>query len=185
MMTAKAIASCTLLFLLTTNFIHAQGTKEGPPDPEASCKTFVQEFYDWYSAKAMDETKIQAAVDIALKNRSSQLSPELVRALKENAAAEAKGGGQTQAMDFDPFLNSQDIADRYVIGDIAQKDKTYWVEVYGIWSGRKRLRPDVVPELEFRHGQWIFVNFHYGQRKGEDLLNLLKSLRDDRREHSP
>jgi len=182
MMIARATSACFLL-LLAAAVPHRQETKPAPQETDDSCRAFVQDFYNWYSAKAMAETDVSAAMSIALKERDAAFSPELLDALRQESAAIKKDGGEDW-IDFDVFLNSQDIAERYVMGNVTRHDKAYLVEVYGIWSGRKSVRPDVVPELEFKHGQWVFVNFHYGDRKGQDLVNVLKSVREDRQAHA-
>lgn len=180
--TVKATAPCALLLLVTSLSLSRQ-QKTDPTPPEESCRAFVQDFYNWYSQKAADETTNAAALAVALKDRSSDFTPELLQALKDELAAEKKDDGDVW-IDFDVFLNSPDIADRYEAAIASRRDKTYWVEVYGTWSGKKRSKPDVVAELDFKHGQWTFVNFHYGERKGQDLLNALRSVREDRQEHS-
>jgi hypothetical protein len=52
-------------------------------------------------------------------------------------------------------------------------------------SMRKRSsNPDVVPELAFENGQWIFTNFHYGKTGSpvnENLVSVLQILKKDRR----
>lgn len=178
----KAITPCALLLLITPLSLWRE-QKADATTPEESCRAFVQDFYNWYAQKAANETTNVSMLALAVKDRSSDFSPELFQALKEELAAEKKDDGDVW-IDFDVFLNSQDVADRYEAGSPGRRDKTYWVEVYGIWSGKKRSKPDVVPELELKRGQWTFVNFHYGERKGQDLLNVLRSVREDRQEHS-
>ena len=68
-------------------------------------------------------------------------------------------------MDFDPFLNSQDLSERDVVESITHKGDSYWVEVYAMVSGKKSENPVVVPELVFKDRRWVFVSFHYGKTK--------------------
>jgi hypothetical protein len=60
-----------------------------------------------------------------------------VKGLKEDLAASKKSPGEIVGLDFDPFLNAQDIAERYLVGKITPKGDHYWVEVFGVWGGRK------------------------------------------------
>jgi hypothetical protein len=88
-------------------------------------------------------------------------------------------------IDFDPILNSQDPCKRYEVGKITRKGDNYWVEVYGVCSGKKSEKPDVIPELARIGGKWLFVNFHYENLMEEypqsgDLLAKLKILREER-----
>ena len=61
-----------------------------------------------------------------------------------------------------------------------------FVEVWGIWSGKKNAKPDVVPELSFKDGHWVFENFHYGKDDSgneSDLLIVLKGLKTERKKN--
>jgi hypothetical protein len=104
-----------------------------------------------------------------------------------NFAASAKSPDEIVGLDFDPFLNAQDKAERYVVGNVSLKQDRYLAEVYGLWSGKKNKTPDVIPELMFQGGRWTFLNFHYvyteeGKApRRDDLLNLLKGLRKERK----
>jgi hypothetical protein len=134
----------------------------------------VKDFYNWYAA---NYDKPAGWLELVLKERSSAFSPELLKALKEYGEAPNTGKGQISGLNFDPILNAQDNAGQYLVGRVIPKQKTYWAEVYGIWDGKKRTKPDVVPELIFERGRWMFVNFHYGDRRS-DLLSILKKLRE-------
>jgi hypothetical protein len=106
-----------------------------------------------------------------------------VNGLKEDLTASKKSREEIVGLDFDPFLNAQDIAERYLVGQITPKGDHYLVEVFGIWGGQKKSNPDVVPELAFENGQWIFMNFHYGKTDipvNENLLSVLQILKKDR-----
>ena len=123
------------------------------------------------------------AWNLALKYKRSVFSPELFRQLIEDSEAQAKAAGDHVGLDFDPLLSSQDPSERFVVGNIARKNDTYLVEVYGMESGKKR--ENVVPELVRKNGRWLFVNFHYPDfehvpRNNGDLLSLLKNLREER-----
>ena len=59
-------------------------------------------------------------------------------------------------------------------------------EVYGVSPERKDLNPDVVAELVFQSGRWIFVNFHYpGYPVSSGQENLLSILRRIHRSMQP
>jgi len=144
-----------------------------------SARNFAQEFYSWYVPIALNGSSV-AASDIALKKRSSAFGPELRQALKEDSAAQAKSPGEIVGLDFDPILNSQDPEDRYEVGKVTRKGDSYWVEVYGVRSGKRIEPPAVLAELVRKNGHWTFVNFHYPGPYGNDLLSILKLLREDR-----
>jgi hypothetical protein len=139
---------------------------------------FVQGFFDWYVPLAKKENR-EPASNTAIRIKHTLFSKELVLALREDAAAEARASGNIVGLDFDPFLYSQDPSDRYDVGKINRKDDRYWVEVYSTRYGEKADHPDVIAELAYRDSRWMFVNFHYPD-SGEDLMQILKSLRDSR-----
>ena len=175
-----------ILFSFGVGALQAQ-TPTTPSQPR-DCGPFVQQFYNWYVAKEnalMKPNSRGSALEVTLREKRSSFSPELVKGLKEDLAASKKSHGEIVGLDFDPFLNAQDIAERYLVGKITPKGDHYWVEVFGVWGGQKNSNPDVVPELAFENGQWIFTNFHYGKTDipvNENLVSVLQILKKDRRE---
>jgi len=182
-MTKKEMC-CTLLFLLAAASSipaqnkNSQSPAQSPQDAERACRTFVQGFYAWYVPKHSDKD--------VLKYRRSALSPELYTALKADLAASSKNPDDVVGLDFDPFLNAQDVAQRYVVGKVTAKGATFWVGIYGIWNGKKSVKPDVTAEVACKEGKCFFVNFHYGKTESpenENLLSVLKALKKEREKH--
>lgn len=127
-----------ILFSFGVGALPAQ-TPTTPSQPQ-DCGHFVQQFYDWYVAKENALTKRnsqESALEVALREKGSSFSPELVKGLKEDLAASKKSSGEIVGLDFDPFLNAQDVAERYFVGKTTPKGDHYLVEVFGIWGGRK------------------------------------------------
>ena len=65
--------------------------------------------------------------------------PVLLAGLKEDmAAAAAAPEGEEVGLDFDPFLDAQDPADRYEVKSVSKKGTKYLADVYckteGKWS---------------------------------------------------
>ncbi len=172
---------CLALFiLLLVPYSPMLGTSP-QQDIQESCRSFVKGFYEWYVAQVF--TTSTGWLAPILKNKTFGFSPELLGALREYAEAPGNPQNEIDELDFDPFLHAQDSADRYLVGDITRHGGTYWVEVYGIWSGKRNAKPDVVPELMLKDGRWLFVNFHYGKSKrskDENLVSILKRPRQDR-----
>ena len=176
-----------ILFSFGVGALQAQ-TPTTPSQPQ-DCGPFVQQFYNWYVAKLNALIKrnslgLESALEVTFREKRSSFSPELVKDLKEDLAASKKSHGEIVGLDFDPFLNAQDIAERYLVGKITPKGDHYWVEVFGVFGGQKNSNPDVVPELAFENGQWIFTNFHYGKTDipvNENLVSILQGLKKDRR----
>lgn len=168
----RASARWAVAFLLGAFCLFAMET--GAQKRIKSCRTFVRDFYNWYAAR-YDQPA--GWLELLVTERSVNFSPELLAALRDYAEPPAAAKREISALDFDPILNAQDNADRYVAGDVAQSGDTYEVEVFGITQGKKRGQPDVVAELKFHDGHWIFVNFHYGEWR-PDLLSLSKKIRE-------
>lgn len=176
----KILKTLTLFFalILFSPTLQAQG--KTPQDLQKECKTFVQKFYDGYATKTN-------SLELVLRDKKSDFTPQLYLALKEDTDAQSKVQGETVGLDFDPILAAQDVGDRYIVGNVTPKGGAYWVEVFGVWNGKKNTTPDVVPELVFQEGHWQFTNFHYQKSKfpeNENLLSILKVLKANRQKSS-
>jgi hypothetical protein len=164
------------------------GQERQQQNRDKSCREFVETFYAWYVAKALSHGPVPAW-DLALRYRPYVFSSKLLQELSEDSDAQKKAPGDLVGLDFDPFLATQDFpAERYVAERITVKDGRYWVEVHGVRRGKESESPDVTPELIFKNGRYIFVNFHYQDpsRPGWswDLLRELNDLRGYRKQGS-
>jgi len=175
-----------LSFFLAINFSLGALGQSQPGNPK-SCRTFVEGFYNWYVPETKKENAGCSSY-LALKYKGSAFSPELLRELKIDQAAQEKAVGELVGLDFDPFLaTNDDPYERYVVGNASPKGDRYWVQIYGIHAGKKSKTPVVVPELVFTHGRWTFVNFHYEISKfpeNENLLSVLNVLKKDREKYA-
>ena len=168
----------TLPFLLSIAVaaLQAQGAKR-----EDSVRKFVQDFYHWYAPIAGKSDK-GTPFAIAVKQRPSSFSPELLQALRYDAEAQAKAVGETVGLDFDPFLNSQDPSNRFVIGQISLKHDGYWVDVRTPKSEKTHAQTSVIAVVNQSGGHWFFTNFRFPN--GDDLLKTLQTLKHDRQQFS-
>ncbi len=78
---------------------------------------------------------------------------------------------------FDPFLNSQNPASKYVVGRVDGTDEGYAMEVYSVRDGRRHSKPDVIAVVENPHNSWVLTNFHYPDQ-GTSLRQLLRAQGD-------
>lgn len=148
---------------------------------KASCRKFVGEFYTWYLAQGKNGDPLR----VALRRKKTNFSGEVIRRLNEDAAAGAKSPNEIVGLDFDPVLNSQDFAEKYVPGKVTQKGRLFLVEVFSVYSGKRSDVPAVLPELRHEGGRWVFTNFVYKHDgKTDDLLRLLKQMKADRKKGS-
>lgn len=169
-----------LIFLVMPYSHRAQA--KTPKDMRKSAQDFVRQFYNWYVSVAAKENTGPPS-DLALKYRSNVFSRKLFRALKKDSDASKKASGEIVGLDFDPFLASQDPGKRYQVGKVTREGDSYRVEVFGVWSGKKSAKADVVPEVVRKKGHWLFVNFHYPNAvdaKSENLLGILDVLLHER-----
>jgi len=177
---------CWNLLLLLAIPCSVGAQAKSAQDMQKSAGEFVQQFYDWYVPKALKHNAGPAS-DLALKYKGRVFSPKLSLALKEDSDAQAKVKGWIVGLDFDPFLNSQDSGERYEVGKATRKGGSYWVDVYGVWSGKKSEKADVVAEVVRKNGRWFFVNFHYpnaANPRSGDLLSVLALLQEDRHKYA-
>jgi Protein of unknown function (DUF3828) len=164
------------LVLLTVATLQAQEAK-----PEDSVRKFAQDFYRWYVPLAAKSNK-GTPFEVAIKQRPSSFSPQLLQALRDDAEAQAKAVGETVGLDFDPFLNSQDPSNHYVIGQINLKNDGYWVDVHTSKSEKVHAKTSVIAVVNQSGGHWFFTNFRFPN--DGDLLETLQSLKHDRQQSS-
>jgi hypothetical protein len=147
------------------------------PEPQESVRKFVQEFYDWYGIVSHKNSKLPSD-ERAIKQKPHIFSPRLIAALKEDFEASSKHSEEIVSLDWDPFLCSQELEDRYEGVDIKKQGKNYLVTVYGVSGGKRNPEPNVIAEVAKCGDHWIFVNFH--SPHGGDMLNDLKELKQSR-----
>lgn len=147
----------------------------GPASLPSSARDFVREFYNWYLPIALRDNGPGPAWNVVLQQRPSVFGPQLYQALKRDSEAEAQAKGYIVGLEADPFLDSQDPCKHYEVGKVSQKSHVYFVEIYGVCSGKQNGTPDVVAEVTHRGKLWVFVNFIYPPIHS-DLLLMLKDL---------
>jgi hypothetical protein len=165
------------LYVLSASAVLAQG----PSPSQTAASDFVQRFYDWYTPLAHKSGPSPSWI-VALDKHGAEFDPRLSRALRKDAAAQARVPDDIVGLDFDPFLHSQDPQDKYAAGDPTESGGVYLVSVYGVRNEKRAAKPDVVAELKPAKGSFLFTNFRYGA--DGDLLGILKLL-SDQRAHAP
>ena len=101
--------------------------------PEARAETFVRAFYDWYLAK-------DGGIADVLREKRPYLSPALARALEADAKEGSASEGDNHGLDFDPFLNAQETALRYEVGQATGRQGRYRVPLYAYWDADRSKR---------------------------------------------
>jgi hypothetical protein len=165
---ALGVLACVSLFSTTSRPL--QPGQANPANTQASCGRFVLAFYDWYAANVF--AKLGGWLEPLLHEKRSAFSPEFLRVLEEFSRRPLNEQAAIDNLDFDPILHAQDTEDAYVIGKITRKGDRYFVEVFSVSAGQRNPQPDVIPELTFKDGHWLFTNFHYDS---QDLISILHS----------
>jgi hypothetical protein len=174
---AKSYNDFVLITAIALYFVHALTVqhKPAPSSDAASVKKFVQTFYDWYTPRAMKGD----AETLALKAKANLFSADIRKGLDEDRKAAEKNADEIVGLDMDPFLNSQDPADKYTVKKVEQKGNAWLATVYGHYKGQKEdPEPSVTAQVEKTKQGWRFTNFLYG--KGDNLLKTLKELKKAR-----
>jgi len=162
-------AGCLAALLMVQYSAFAQASGAATPE---SARAFVQGFYNWYTPMSVRDDPPRPW-DFAVKQKRFAFSSELARLLLEDSNAQAHCG-ELVGLDFDPFLFSQDLAQRYEVGEIRQSGRVYRADVYAVDHGNRSRKPDVIAEFTEDNGRWTFVNFHYLD-PNSDLLTILKA----------
>ena len=148
----------------------AQSGRESLKSPQE----FVQSFYNWYGPVALSG-KNPPTWNSVLELKKQEFSPLLIRLLKEDAMAQSKCN-ELMSFDFDPFLNTQEPAERYEVVASSQQGRTLKAEVYAVRFGKRGEKPEVVVKLAQQDGNFQIVNFLYPSN-GTNLVAILKSPR--------
>ncbi|MFI5136928.1 MAG: hypothetical protein ACHQIM_03815 [Sphingobacteriales bacterium] len=156
-------------------------------DEKESARVFVQKFYDWYAV--VDSSSIASRknpVASALGQKKECFDVHLRKAIMDDEHAQAKAKGELVGLDFDPFTNAQDTRVGYQTGNVKQIGDKFFVDVHDIAKGKSKeaiLAAElvVVAEVSKANGHWVFTNFIYNIKDGnENLLQILKSLAKNR-----
>lgn len=144
----------------------------------SSCKSFVQGFYDWYSAQSR---KISSGVSIeqAVLYKNGSFGAELTKLLLADFKAQSNVQGEIVGLDFDPFLSTNaEPARNYTAGSVTKRGDSFRVPVFATYQGKKQVKPIVVPEVTQQNGRLVFTNFHYmdSSPENENLIAILKGL---------
>jgi hypothetical protein len=149
----------------------------GPSRSQRLVSEFAQRFYDWYAPVAHKSGDAPSCMS-ALNERGAEFDAQLNRALREDVEAQRRSPGDLVGLDFDPFLNSQDPRDKYMVGNVTETDGVFLVDVHGVQDGNRAADPDVVAEIRASNGSFIFTNFRYGP--DGNLVDILKLLAEQR-----
>jgi len=139
-----------------------------------SCRDFTGAFLAWYVPLALGDSREPASL-LAIRQRPDFFSKGLLKSMDEDFAAQAKAQGEIVGMDFDPFLNSQDPAEKYVMGKVVVTSGKCIADIKAV-DGKPGVC-DVKAELRQVGGKWRFSEFRYQDRTLSEILAALKENR--------
>ena len=177
-----SIVNIIVLGVIMFSNVNAQSKN----DDKESARVFVQRFYDWYGV--VDSSYISAGknpVASALGQKKECFDVHLRKAIMDDEHAQAKAKGELVGLDFDPFTNAQDTRVGYQAGNVKQVGDKFFVDVHDIAKGQSKkailaAELAVVAEVTKANGHWVFTNFIYRSKDGdENLLQILKKLAKD------
>jgi hypothetical protein len=178
-MSTRSQRATLAIALMPIALVHPAAAQPAAQQSDStSCRQFVQEFYDWYVPYTHRDDLKGPADYIPVQRRADLFSRDLLQALKTDLKAQAKAKGEVVGLDFDPFVNSQDPADRYELRTAERHGGKCSVEVWAVQQANmeKVVSPSVIVELAFEKTFWRFSNFHYPDSK-TDLKKVLELLR--------
>lgn len=148
------------------------------PKASQSCLGAAKRFYGWYVPVA-NRASDGPAFERALATKREVFDPKLYDALKGDADAQNRAAGEITGIDFDPFLQTQDPAQQYVVRNARVERDRCSVE---IWREPKpeehpsRAKPDAVADFVRAGTKWKMANVWSGDGK-TDLLTVLAAER--------
>lgn len=127
-------------------------------DAGGSAQQFVQSFYNWYVPFSAHSKTL--ACEGAMNERPQFFSAKLYQALKRDTTKQENLGG-LQGLGFDPFMNSQDPASKYAVGNVRSDRDHYLVDVYGVGDAHRDRELAVTAQVKQESGHWVFTDFLY------------------------
>lgn len=152
----------------------ANASNAGSSGGSGSAQQFVQSFYTWYVPIASGTNNDAPSAEVAVDQRPEAFSEKLYRALKKELTAQGTRSGRI-GLNSDPFLNSQDPAPRYTLGNVSADGRHQNVEVYAVYGGGRR-EAAVKARVKEQNGHWVFTDFVYPN--GGSLKSRLRLQED-------
>jgi hypothetical protein len=173
----RIVSACCLVVTSATYADQPQQPSQSIADEKNLAGAFVQDFYDWYAPMAYRQ-KNSLPWENAVTLKSALFSTKLAVVLHRDQINFAKPDGTYAELEVDPFLNTDNPCEHYVIGEVLEYDKSFRVGMQAICNGK--LRPKIVVQAEVirKKDHWLFMNFYYPE--GKSIFEMLKALRKKR-----
>jgi hypothetical protein len=163
--TQAALACACVFFCLGSLFAQSKSALET-----------AREFYAWYVPLAQHGTPEGSAEVYLLKHRPETLTERLAKALQADYDASAANSEEIVGLDGDPILDTQDPCESYEVGKPKINGIQALIPVYKTCLGKRSYA--LTAEFWHQGKLWRLANVRYP--RGQDLLSLLRTLREDR-----
>ena len=177
---AWMLAVCLLVACSGSELKESSETQKAPEVSPSDSSTIdsaavelVARFYSEYAPRAIRSGLL--ALDSTLVETPGVFTPELLAALRRDAAARAAAAGYINGLDFEPFLNSQDPCEQYELGAAEQVGARIRVQVFAVCRGVRTSVPAVVVEVSRTVDGWAIGNLLFGP-PANDVLSLSRRL---------
>ncbi len=138
---------------------------------QRAAMTFAEQLLERYLGD-VDQTVERPAGWSPLQEIERDLTPQLATALKADREASANSDEEVVGLDFDPFVNAQDICGPYQARGAVLFDGNMDVVIYNGCGWGHPFVPDVVYVLQRRDDRWLLADIRYPG--GPTLLQMLE-----------
>ncbi len=146
---------------------------------QRAAMTYVEGFLRRYLGQ-FDESREHPDGWNPLTAIRDDLSAELMAALQADREASVANDEEIVGLDFDPFINAQDVCEGFEARAAAARDTTMDVAVYNTCDWGHPLVPDVIYVLQRRGDRWVIADLRYGG--GQSLLEILAYYAEQRKQ---
>jgi hypothetical protein len=167
-----------VLLLCLVHCLGSMASTQPQATQSSQAIAFVQSFYDWYLPIVNDDNLHEWRYKVAITRKPDLFDQTLLRALQNDAAAQAKAAvnREIDGLDGDPFVDTN--------GDPAPHFKAIsatgsLVTVVGYDKQVSKPLVTLAVEVRCKQDHCVIVNIHYPAHDGlpkSDLLSILREL---------
>lgn len=140
----------------------------------AQAIAFVQSFYDWYLPIVSNFKPHEDVSNVAIRRRPELFDSILLRALQNDAAAQAKSPEYLVGLDFDPFVDTNGDPEPHFK---AIRANGSLVTIVGFDEQVSKPLVTLAIEVRCKQDRCVIVNIHYPAHDGIPKSDLLSQLR--------
>jgi hypothetical protein len=159
--------------------VRQQLSANAPTPEQREAMQFAERLLERYLGD-LDQTEEKPEGWSPLQEIERDLAPELAAALKADREASMAGGEENVGLDFDPFVNAQDVCAPYHARGATPFEGKLDVVIFNGCGWGHPFVPDVIYVLERRDGRWVLADIRYPG--GPTLLQILAFYAEQRKQ---